>query len=146
LSKSYLSSETSIYPYTGYTSNSKSWVKATAGSTGKVDFAAGFNNPTNCAGYAHVYFYSAVNQNLYLLMGSDDGIKVWLNGKNIYTNDVYRGFTVDSDRVAVTLGAGWHRMLVKVSQGSGGWGFGARFVDANGNPAQGLTFQVDKPW
>lgn len=56
-------------------------------------------------------------------VGSDDGIKVWLDGKVIISRDVYRGASYGQDSVSVNLPAGQHTILVKITQAGGGWGF-----------------------
>jgi hypothetical protein len=59
-------------------------------------------------------------------MGSDDGLKVWLNGRVIVDADVYRGFDITAHRVTLPLAAGTNTLLVKVTQGVGGWDFQMR--------------------
>jgi glucose/arabinose dehydrogenase len=58
--------------------------------------------------------------------GSDDGLKVWLNGRLLVDADVYRGFNVQDHVVTLPLRAGRNRLLVKVTQGVGGWEFQMR--------------------
>jgi hypothetical protein len=67
-----------------------------------------------------------------LLLGSDDGVRVWVNGELVHTNPVYRAAEPDLDRVSVRLKKGWNKVLVKDLQGAGGWGFYARFADPEG--------------
>ncbi len=55
--------------------------------------------------------------------GSDDGIKVWLNGAVIWNNHVHRGMRANQDRFWVRLKKGDNVLLAKVCQGGGGWGF-----------------------
>ena len=67
-----------------------------------------------------------------LLLGSDDGVRVWVNGGLVHTNPTYRAAEPDLDRVSVRLLKGWNRVLVKDLQGAGGWGFYLRFADREG--------------
>lgn len=101
--------------------------------------------PTESASYAHVYVYSPSNLNAKLLLGSDDGIKVWLNGENVYTNDRYGGWIKDIYTVDVLLKKGWNRLLCKISQGGGDYQFSARFTDTNGNDIENLKYQISNP-
>ena len=57
-----------------------------------------------------------------LLFGSDDSIKVWLNGKVVHTNAVNRGRSRWQDEVKVDLKRGNNLLMVKVSDAGGGWG------------------------
>jgi hypothetical protein len=71
-----------------------------------------------------------------LLIGSDDGIKVWLNGKIVWKNLVQRRMVPDSDKVEVELQKGENLLLIKLEQRIGNVGFAIRFLD----PLDELTF------
>jgi len=58
--------------------------------------------------------------------GSDDGLKLWINGRLEVDADVYRGFDPEQHAIRVTLGPGTHRILAKVTQGAGAWEFQMR--------------------
>ena len=63
-----------------------------------------------------------------MLAGSDDSIKVWLNGEVVHRNAVNRGRARWQDEFAINLKRGNNLLLVKVSDAGGGWGmhFGIR--------------------
>ena len=82
--------------------------------------------------YAAAYVLSPDDRDAALLLGSDDGVRVWVNGGLVHTNPVYRAAGPDLDRVAVRLKKGWNKVLIKVLQGAGGWGYYARFADPDG--------------
>jgi hypothetical protein len=82
--------------------------------------------------YGSAYVYSPDDREAWLLLGSDDGIRVWINGRIVHTNPVYRAAEPDLDRVQVRLNKGWNKVLVKDLQGAGGWGFYFRFADPDG--------------
>jgi len=50
-----------------------------------------------------------------LAVGSEDGIRVWLNGKAVLAKDGLRSLTPDEDQVEVDMNAGENALLVKVS-------------------------------
>ena len=54
-------------------------------------------------------------------VGSDDAIKVWLNGEVVHTNPVNRGASGFQEAFPVNLAAGNNLLMVKVSERSGGW-------------------------
>lgn len=60
---------------------------------------------------------------LALSLGSDDGIKVWLDSTLVFQHDVYRGAHPDQEAVDVTVPPGEHRLLLKINNGSGPTGF-----------------------
>jgi dienelactone hydrolase len=67
-----------------------------------------------------------------LSLGSDDGVAIWLNGQRVFYNPASRGASPDQDQVEVDMQAGTNRLLLKVDQSSGGWGFVLRVLDAGG--------------
>lgn len=58
-----------------------------------------------------------------LSLGSDDGIKVWVNGKEVLSRKVTRAALPDSDRVVVQLRTGDNEVLIKIINGGGIGGF-----------------------
>ncbi|HUM78347.1 MAG TPA: DUF2961 domain-containing protein [Candidatus Saccharicenans sp.] len=82
--------------------------------------------------YGLTYLYSPEERQATLLLGSDDGVKLWVNDLLVHTNPAYRGAYPDQDRVSVNLKAGWNKILIKVLQGAGGWGFYLRIPDPKG--------------
>ena len=62
-----------------------------------------------------------------LMVGSEDGVRVWLNGKLVLTRDGLRSLTVDEDQVEVDMNAGENALLVKLSALRS---FSARVLDA----------------
>ena len=53
--------------------------------------------------------------------GSDDSIKVWMNGKDVHTNPVDRGAGDFLDTFDVDLKKGDNVLMVKVCERGGGW-------------------------
>jgi hypothetical protein len=101
--------------------------------------------PTESAAYANVYIYSPTARSAKLLLGSDDGIKAWLNGLNVITKDRYGGWTPNQFTANISLNSGWNRLLCKVSQEGGDYRFSAQFSDTNGITFDDLTYQVNDP-
>lgn len=58
-----------------------------------------------------------------LFLGSDDTLTVWLNGQTLLAKDGNRGCVPYSDQVELELKPGENRLLFKVCQGNGAWGF-----------------------
>jgi len=70
--------------------------------------------------YAFAYLRSERKQQVTLMTNSDDGIKVWLNGKLVVTEDVYRPVVPADDKATrIMLNEGLNPVLVKVTQGVG---------------------------
>jgi WD40 repeat protein len=103
-----------------------------AGKTGPVRWSATTANDKQfvslpaegqVVSYAFVEIESPRDQQGLVLLGSDDGAKVWVNGKLAYTIAVQRAAFAESDVFPVTLSAGRNAVLLKVSNGVGGSGF-----------------------
>lgn len=103
------------------------------------------SRPTEAVSYGHVYVFSPTQREAKLLLGSDDGIKVWLNGENILEKDLYTGYVIDRYRVDVTLLKGWNSLLCKISQESGNYQFSARFTDMDLQSFTDLSYQLNNP-
>jgi HEAT repeat protein len=88
--------------------------------------------------YARTWINSPKQQNVRLELGSDDGVKVWLNGLVVYANNVSRALQPGSDALDVTLNEGWNPLLLKVTQNTAGWEFCVRFAQPSGEPVAGL--------
>jgi hypothetical protein len=91
--------------------------------------------------YGLVYVFAPEETDTFLLLGSDDGVRVWINGRLIHSNAAYRAASPDEDKVPVHLKQGWNACLLKDIQGAGGWGFFLRFADPEGK----LRWSVEPP-
>ena len=101
---------------------------------GIVDLRRIFRQTEDVACYAYTEFVVENEMEAELRVGSDDSVKVWLNGKLVHQFGGMRGLSVDQDRIRVKLQKGINRLLLKVTQGGGGWEFCVRLVDLQGNP------------
>ena len=72
--------------------------------------------------YALIILESATAQSdVTMRAGSDDSIKIWLNGEVVHNNPINRGAQDYLDRFKVDLKQGDNLLLVKVSERDGGW-------------------------
>ena len=145
LSQDYIGGETTVTPSVGSTSSGKTWTQVATTDNRYIDLAKAYGTPTYCAAYAHVYVYTASAKSAQLWTGSDNGMKIWLNGAMIKTVDSGRGYVPDQDKTAISLKAGWNKLLIKVSQYGGNWGFSAKICDSSGNAVSGLSYSLNSP-
>lgn len=94
-----------------------------------------------CTAYARTVVESSAAQPALLELGSDDGLKVWLNGDLVYQNNTARPIQPGSDKVKVNLKSGRNELLVKVTQNNQGWALCARLLSEEGTPLRGVTEQ-----
>ena len=88
--------------------------------------------------YAFTEIESDQDQYVEFGLGSDDSVKVWINGYVVHQYEEGRGVKIDQDRFIVKLNSGKNRCLIKISQGMGGWGFVIRPV-ANFSLDEGIS-------
>jgi len=78
-------------------------------------------------------------------VGSDDGVKVWLNGALVHEFKGSRSHTPLQDQVPVQLVGGWNTLLLKVVQISGQWGFSCAVRGTDGEALPEIKFQAEVP-
>jgi hypothetical protein len=97
----------------------------------------------NRVAYLRTTIVSPKAQPARLEIGSDDGVKVWLNGKVVHANNVDRGYVAGQDKVTIELKEGPNVLLVKVTQGGGGWTMGCRLRAADGGKLAGWQAKAE---
>ena len=76
---------------------------------------------------------------------SDDQGKVWLNGKEVFTNTNAYSARIDRHTIPVTLKSGENNILVKVCNEEVMWRFILRITDPNGKPFTDLKISSSDP-
>src|SRR5439155_10449486 len=112
--------ETNLDLSTDYHDGQLKWIPQPAWEDGKLH---GDLSGDNSANYLFRTIQVASAQPLTLSLGSDDGIKVWLNGKEALSNKFTRSLAADQDEVTVQLQAGENKLLMKIVNASGDSGF-----------------------
>jgi hypothetical protein len=115
--------------YPGKSGQTAAWKKGKGGANGYVNLLDFIQPGEYVIAYALGYVEAAEETETTLLLGSDDGVRVWVNEELVHTNAAYRASVPDQDRVPVRLKKGSNKILVKVLQGAGAWGFHLRFAD-----------------
>ncbi|MDZ7377280.1 MAG: beta-N-acetylhexosaminidase [candidate division KSB1 bacterium] len=107
------------------------WKLYTSTLGAEVDLLGLFDQDSRVVAYAFCTIKSPDDQQVLAALGSNDGIKVFLNGEQIFERHELRFVKIDEDRVALPLKKGLNRLLLKIDQGRGKWGFCFRVVDRN---------------
>lgn len=113
------------------------WRPVSAGADVTVDLAKLLGGENRVA-YLRTVLVSPGKREAVLELGSDDGIKVWLNGKVIHANNASRGVKPGEDKVGVTLRGGENTLMLKINNGSTDWAACARITDPDGKRITGL--------
>jgi hypothetical protein len=93
-----------------------------------LDFNAVFGRTIDSVAYAYCEVEARAAGEALLLLGSDDGVKLWINGDLVLANHVRRALLPGEDALAVRLEKGRNRVLAKVEQARGEWGLSLAFV------------------
>ena len=102
-----------------------SW-KAFESKADLIDLTVPFGKKEFVGAYAYCEVNSPADTNLFFGTGSDDGIKFWLNDKLVHEKYQGRSAVKDDDLVFVSLKKGRNRLLLKVVNKQGLWGFYCR--------------------
>jgi cysteine-rich repeat protein len=128
-----------LAPEIGDSAGTASWSWQTT-RTDRIDLVPRFSPNTNQAVWAFAYIVneSASPLPVELRVGSDDGVRVWWNGQEVFESRTCRGVVVDDDIIPVTFAPGVNRLVMKVRNNSGGWGFLARLTNVDDSPLENL--------
>jgi CubicO group peptidase (beta-lactamase class C family) len=93
-----------------------------------IDLKAGSSPSDYAIAYAWAEIALPEKTKGLLGLGSDDGVKVWLNGKLVHENWSDRPCVPDEDTVPVDFIAGKNQLLLKVQNIRGDWSFACRLL------------------
>ncbi|MEI8281939.1 MAG: DUF1549 domain-containing protein, partial [Armatimonadota bacterium] len=85
----------------------------------EVGKVASFIKKDNASGYVRTSIESDTDTPLTLRLNSDDGIKVWVNGKLVHSNNIARGVSEAGDVVKISLKKGSNPIIIKIVNGGG---------------------------
>ena len=104
------------------------WKKVTPERSGLVDFIgnASVGSLDYCVGYAWTEVEVPEETDAWLGIGSDDGLKVWLNGALVNDKWIARTSKLDEEVVALRLRKGKNQFLIKIQNVKGLWSFTTR--------------------
>lgn len=94
------------------------------------------------AAYLRTLVWSPEQQSAQLEIGSDDAVKVCLNGEVVHSKNVSRACTPNEDKIAVELQEGWNRLLLKVVNYTADWGVSARIRNPKGLALEGIAVSL----
>lgn len=102
----------------------RNWAMLRSSGNGYFDLAAAYGDQAaNSATYLYREIESPADQEAVILLGTDDGGKLWVNGKEVWTTSATRAAAPEQDRVTVQLRKGSNAVLLKVANGSSPHGF-----------------------
>ncbi len=124
------------------------WKKIEREMTPKTDLAGEFfvnlievfpRDHNDVVAYALTYLRAPEETEASLAFGTDDGVAMWLNGEEIHRHEIGRAYQSKEDRIPIRLKEGTNALLLKISQGGGGWGFCVHVETLDGQPLTSVT-------
>ncbi len=112
------------------------WRPAVPDSSNFLDLAACFDQAEHISAYTLAYVWAPADQDIALLTGSDDSMRLWLNGELLHEHPIGRQPRPDDDCIPARLRAGWNVVLVKVVNNTGRHGL---FLRLSAEPADLVT-------
>jgi hypothetical protein len=101
---------------------------------GRLDLRQAIANRDRTLGYVYTEILLDRPTDAVLLVGMDDGERIWVNGRKVFELFTPRALAVDGDRVPVSLQAGTNAILMKVYQETQGWEVCLRLTTPDGKP------------
>lgn len=116
----------------------------------RIDLDRHFSDPTHCVVYAYAEFDAPRDEPAEVWVGSDEGLTVWIDGRQIHRFRGRRRHFLPCERVPIHLTAGRHRVLVRAEQRRGGFDFSLKLCEVegderyDGNAVPGLRWRTPK--
>jgi len=114
----------------------------------RIDLDKYYDDPFDCVVYAYAEFDAPEEQDAELWAGSDEGLRVWLNGEMVYEHEGRRRHRLPSDREQIRVQEGRNTVLVRADQSRSRYDFSLNVCEVesdpryDGNRVWGLKFSV----
>ncbi len=115
------------------------WRRMPQTSSGFLPFSRLFHPSEQVLAYAATTLEVPEDMDVALRLGSDEAIRVFIDGHPVFEHDVRRSCRLDQDAFGVHLSAGRHTLVVKLAQRVEDWGFALRITDPMGEPLPSIT-------
>jgi hypothetical protein len=109
--------------HTGKGGTKVSWKTFADKTSGYIDFSKLFSPNENVVAYAYRTLDLPEARKMKFGVGSNDGVRVWINGKLVLDRPVSRKAEPNQDLITVPMNKGENTILVKVDQLKRAWGF-----------------------
>lgn len=115
------------------------WVEQPAWKDGQV---VEFEYISNSAVYLQRTISYVNDTSAVCYFGSDDGIKIWLNGTVVFEKNIDRACAPNQDMVELKLKKGENKLVLKINNNGGGFGF--YFSTVTGTPSEMVWQKIDR--
>jgi len=109
-------------------------------SDGYINLDKSFPRQVWRTAYAAVNIKSDKRQKVQFRIGGDYAYKVWVNGDFVWQRYMNKEAQLDRDIITVVLHKGYNKVLLKIHNHWGAWGYYFRVTDYEGNGFKNITF------
>lgn len=109
--------------YQGIGGREVRWIEFENAVSGYVDLAKLFRVEDPGVAYARRVFHMDQDRELKVGIGSNDGVRMWLNGKLVLDRQVLRRAEPNQEILTLPFKKGDNTVLIKIDNDGGGWGF-----------------------
>ena len=109
--------------YKGVEAQEVKWKRYFNKNSGYIDFTKIFHPSENGVVYASRIFKMDEEKSMKIGVGSNDGVRMWLNGKLVLDQKVLRKAEPNQEILTLPFKKGENSVLIKIDQFGGGWGF-----------------------
>jgi hypothetical protein len=109
--------------YIGRKNQSVKWQPYDNKISGYIDFTKIFKDSDLGVAYAQCNIEMSEDSDIMIGVGSNDGVRLWVNGLLLLDNKIGRSAEPNQDVLSVPLEKGKNTVLLKIDQRGGGWGF-----------------------
>jgi hypothetical protein len=121
----------------------------------RIDLLSYYKGASSVISYAFTYFYAPKDQQAKLSVGSDESMKIYVNGEKVYEYSGIRNYSNDRDNIendskTIDIKAGENKLLVKTLNKYGDFSFALNICETetikeySGNRVEGLKFYTAK--
>ncbi len=133
--------ERSVSPYAGQIIHEHYAWKLMLYSSEWIDFNSYYEKNDDAVAYAYVTLNTDKEMTVKLGLSHNDGLRIFLNGEQVYENHTAQ-IVLNSIPLIAHLQKGDNRLLVKVDEKTGGWGFGLSVKTINDKEVRGLKIKI----
>jgi hypothetical protein len=123
--------EAGVHPLPGqavsFAGGSCTWIHHVS-PTNTIDLDNAVTKIDRVVAYAYGEVDSPNEQACVLALGSNDGVRAWLNGELVLDSPGPRGLQLDHNLIPVALRAGRNSLLLKIEERGNRWSFACRFL------------------
>jgi CubicO group peptidase (beta-lactamase class C family) len=91
--------------------------------SGIIDLTSSLGNIGFASAYAYAQIRISEETDILLGVGSDDALKIWVNGEVVFRKWTRRGLYINNDLVPVRLKKGNNEILIKIQNRGNSWSF-----------------------